>query len=138
VALATPEAEPSAPAPETVVRPAAERSDAPAPVEAEPEPPPPPATAAPADEPAPPLVLLTFTGPSWVEIEREGISRPIMGLKTAGEELSFPLDRAVEIDVANSGNVELTLDGRPAKPLGGPGERRRLRLDESSWRSLLR
>jgi cytoskeleton protein RodZ len=89
-------------------------------------------------EPVPPRVRLVFNGPSWIEVVPEGSGNQIMGLKTAGQEVSFPLSSPVELTVANAGNVELFIDGRPARALGAPGERRTLRLDADTWQTYLR
>ena len=67
--------------------------------------------------------------PSWIEIVPEGSGEQVMGLKTANERVAFELRSPVEVTVANAGNVELWLDGRLAKPLGAPGERRTLLLE---------
>lgn len=136
--------------PSAAVEPEPARPPAAAPPREEPEPAPRPAAAPPREEsePAPaepaaeaepvPRVRLAFNGPSWVEIVPEGSGEQIMGLKTANDEIVFDLDAPFEVTVANAGNVELWIDGRPARPLGAPGEPRTLRLDARSWRSLLR
>ncbi|MEM7246862.1 MAG: RodZ domain-containing protein [Acidobacteriota bacterium] len=128
-----PETTPSADEPEPVVESAAEPVATPPVLELTP----PPRRPAPPKE-EPPILRLVFTAASWIEVEREGVAEPLLGLQDAGEELSFILDRPMEIRLGNAGGVRLEIDGRTARPLGAAGEGRILRLDPQNWRTLLR
>jgi len=85
-----------------------------------------------------PVLKLAFHGPSWVEINQQGMEKPELGVKQAGAVLTYTLDRPVSVTVNNAGNVSLSIDGQDGKPLGGERESRTLVIDRRNYRVFLR
>lgn len=88
---------------------------APAPVEAAPAVPSGDAAAAPL------VVGLAATESCWVSVTVDGTRTPARTLG-AGERLEFPVNRSITLTVGNAGAVDVSLNGKPARPLGGPGK----------------
>jgi hypothetical protein len=55
----------------------------------------------------------------------------------AGESVSFAAESAVTLSVADAGAVTYTINGRPARPLGAPGEPATVRITPATIESLL-
>lgn len=95
----------------------------------------PPAPADPAPVPRPAatpdsavMVLeLDLTGDCWIELSIDG-AKPVARLFRAGEEQRVEATREVLLDVGNAGALRMTIDGQPARSLGGPGARVRTRI----------
>jgi cytoskeletal protein RodZ len=66
------------------------------------------------------VVEFVLTGDCWVVASVDG-GRSVSELMHAGDRRRFEAEREVFLDVGNAGVVQLTIDGAPAKPLGGPG-----------------
>jgi cytoskeleton protein RodZ len=107
-------------------------SPAPAPADAAARPP------APVEVEPAPLIKLVFNEESWIEVFRGKDREPIEAkLRGKGTVLSYRLDEPVSIKLSNAGGVQLLVDGRACKPLGGPREARQLTLDRRNYRALL-
>jgi hypothetical protein len=60
----------------------------------------------------------------WVQVTADGrlvLSRNLSG----GESQSFEADREITVQFGNAGAISWTVNGKPAKPLGAPGDVRR-------------
>ena len=78
--------------------------------------------------PATPMILeFDVSGDSWVQTTVDG-APPVARLFRAGDHQRIEAMKDVLIDVGNSGVFRLTIDGRPAKPLGREGARARTRI----------
>jgi cytoskeletal protein RodZ len=123
--------------------------DRPAPVQAEVNPigtsgqtsahttaPPPPTpvnTPIPSSVPATPgvRVVLTTAGPSWVEATADG-EVVLYKLLQGGERRELHAERDLRLHIGDAGAVSLTINGRAAGVLGGPGEVRTLTITPKS------
>ena len=65
----------------------------------------------------------------WVSVNRDG-NRVLVRELEPGETPSFAADQRFFIILGNAGGVRLTLNGKPAKSLGDPGEVVRLLINE--------
>jgi len=63
---------------------------------------------------------MTFTGETWIRVYADG--EPLWdGIKNAGDTLSVGAEREVRLSVGNAAGLDLTINGRKAKPLGPNG-----------------
>lgn len=85
-----------------------------------------------------PTLRLAFTDASWVEIQREGESEPVVGMKAKGAVMTYTLDRPVTITILNSAGASLSVDGQPFRALGGPQEKRTLTIDSKNFQQYLK
>ncbi len=99
-------AEPVAAAPAAASEPAATRG---APAGAE------------ASQQAPLVVVLTLTDPCWLSVSVDG-ARSASRTAGSGERLEFAVQRSITMKVGNAGALSVTLNGKPARPLGAAGE----------------
>ncbi len=77
---------------------------------------------APSSTAAAPLVVgLSATESCWVSVTVDGTRTPARTLG-AGERVEFPVNRSITLTVGNAGAVDVSLNGKPARPLGGPGK----------------
>jgi transcriptional regulator with XRE-family HTH domain len=93
---------------------------------------PPPTAAEPMTDaavlPTTPMVLeFDVSGDSWIQTTVDG-APPVARLFRAGDHHRIEAMKDVLLDVGNSGVFRLTIDGRPAKPLGREGARTRTRI----------
>ena len=58
-------------------------------------------------------------------------------LFASGERLDVAADRDVVLKVGDAAALALTMNGRPARPLGGPGQVVTLRVAADTWQSLV-
>jgi cytoskeletal protein RodZ len=84
--------------------------------------------AAPAASPAPSrtaaaalVVGLSATDACWLSVSVDGTMMPSRTLG-AGERVEFPVNRSITMTVGNAGALDVSLNGKPAKPLGGAGQ----------------
>lgn len=72
----------------------------------------------------------------WISINRDG--NPVLK-KTMqpGEIQSFNAVEKFLLVVGNAGGIQLTINGKPAKPLGKPGEVVKVQIDESNLQNFL-
>jgi hypothetical protein len=70
---------------------------------------------------------LDLTGDSWISLTVDDAS-PVARLYRAGEHQRVEVLREVILDVGDAGAVRLTIDGRPARPLGADDVRVRTRI----------
>lgn len=71
-----------------------------------------------------------------MELRRDG-DAPVGSLQKKGTIVTYRLDRPLSIMVGNAGAVECTIDSRPCKPLGAPGEARSLKINKDNFRAFL-
>ncbi|MBP6716105.1 MAG: helix-turn-helix domain-containing protein [Acidobacteria bacterium] len=82
-----------------------------------------PSTAAPVSARAV-SIQLKADASCWVQVTADGrlvLSRNLSG----GESQSFEADREITVQFGNAGAISWTVNGKPAKPLGAPGDVRR-------------
>jgi cytoskeleton protein RodZ len=123
---------PSAPPPAPVATPPAAATDAGAPA----APAPVPAETSPSDGSDSVRVHLQVTGESWVRITVDGVLRTERTLQ-AGETRDTAAGREVFLQVGNAGAVKWSINGRPAKALGRPGEMAEVRLTRANMATFL-
>ena len=122
--------------------------DAPALPDVEPEPAPPAAAAGPVVEAggqpgatslprAPLAVVLAATGDCWLSIAVDGTRVPSRTLQ-AGERLEFAVQRSITMTAGNAGALAVTLNGKPARPLGGTGQVVTTTITAAGYEALLR
>ena len=64
---------------------------------------------------------LTFASETWIQVVVDGQIR-VDGLKQAGQSATFVAQKEFVIRTGNAGGIAYSLNGRPGKPLGAPGE----------------
>ena len=102
------------------------QGEAGAPVAAAPAPaPPPPAAPAAVEETAavrePLAIVLRPRGESWVSLTVDG-ERMLSRIMQAGEEESYEAEDEITLNIGNAGQFGFTINGQPARSLGGRGE----------------
>ena len=110
----------------------------------EPEQPAPAAQAAPATPPpaapqavaAPLAIELVATAPVGVTLVADGVPEEPRTMQ-AGERRALAVERGLALSVTNAAAMQLTINGQPAVPLGGPGETRTVQIDRTTLASLL-
>jgi cytoskeletal protein RodZ len=133
---APPQARPSAPETGLTSSPGTGASSEPAPGTVQSEPAPPPAaqptpSAEPAGTPvsppaggslqAPLVVVLSVSGSCWLSVSVDGTRMPSRTF-SAGERIEYAVQRSITMTAGNAGALSLTLNGKPARALGGAGE----------------
>ncbi len=71
---------------------------------------------------------ISATEQCWVSIDRDGIPS-IRKLMEPGETQTILAEENVRILLGNAGGVQMKINGKPAKPLGNPGEVIRITID---------
>jgi cytoskeleton protein RodZ len=74
----------------------------------------------------PVVVELTLTADCWISVTADA-GAPRSQLYRAGDRPRFEGTREVRLDIGNAGAVTMTVNGRPARPLGSSGTTARLR-----------
>jgi cytoskeletal protein RodZ len=90
-----------------------------------------------AEPQAPLVVVLTLSDPCWIAVSVDGARTPSR-TAAAGERLEFPVARSITMTLGNAGAVAMTLNGRPARALGVPGQVMNLTITASDYESFLR
>ncbi len=92
----------------------------------------------PAGPPAPGTIRIEFQAlqPCWVTVLQDG-NRVLGKTLEPGEEQSFDATEKFFLVLGNAGGVRLKINGRPAKPLGKPGEVVRVLINEQSIKELI-
>jgi cytoskeleton protein RodZ len=123
--------------------------EVPVPPPVEPEPVPPPAAPAesvadtgarPASASSPQLplvVVLTATGDCWLSISVDGTRVPSRTLQ-AGERVEFAVQRSMTMTAGNAGALAITLNGKPARPLGAAAQVVTTTITAAGYEALLR
>jgi cytoskeleton protein RodZ len=109
--------------------------------------PPPPATSAavtpaqlqtaPAATAAPIVVDLAASGSCWIAVTVDGKATP-QRILVAGDRIQFEGSRYVTLHIGNAGSLSMTLNGKPAKSLGGEGQAATITVTADSLASFLR
>lgn len=76
---------------------------------------------------APVVVELTLTADCWIAVAADG-GAPRSQLYRVGDRPRFEGTRELRLDIGNAGAVAMTVNGRPARPLGNSGSTARLRI----------
>lgn len=79
---------------------------------------------------------LDLAGDCWIEMSIDG-AKPVARLYRAGEQQRIEAVREVVLDVGNAGALRMTIDGRPARSLGGTGARVRTRITRDNLDTFL-
>jgi len=79
---------------------------------------------------------LTATAPLTLDVAVDGEGRPAGDIR-AGERLVFEANREIVLTVSDAASLRLTINGQPAVPLGGAGERRTVHISRENLGSLL-
>lgn len=89
-------------------------------------------------EQAPGTIRLQFAGvqPCWMSLTSDG-NRVYFGILQPGETPFFEAKGRFELVLGNAGGVSLTINGKPAKPLGSPGAVVKLVVDAQTIPDLL-
>ena len=88
-------------------------------------------------EPSTPMVFdLMVSGDCWISYTVDG-GRPIAQLFRAGDRRRIQASRELVLDVGNAGALQLRIDGRPARSLGGSGAHVRRRITRADLSALL-
>jgi cytoskeletal protein RodZ len=74
---------------------------------------------------------ITATGQCWVSVDRDG-TPSIRKVMESGEVLSFDAAESFRIILGNAGGVHLKINGKPARPLGKPGEVVKVLIDRKN------
>jgi len=86
-----------------------------------------PAPAAPVDASAVMTIELDVTGECWISLSADG-GTEVARLYRAGEHERIEVTRELVLDVGNAGALQLSIDGKPGKPLGASAQRIRTRI----------
>jgi len=86
--------------------------------------------------PAPLVVGLTVSDLCWVSISVDGARIPSRNVNP-GERLEYSVQRSITMTVGNAGAVTVTLNGKPAKPLGGAGRVVTTTITAAAYQSFL-
>jgi cytoskeleton protein RodZ len=70
---------------------------------------------------APLVVGLSATEACWLSVSVDGTRLPSRTLG-AGERVEFPVNQSITMTVGNAGALDMSLNGKPAKALGGAGQ----------------
>ncbi|MEO7191410.1 MAG: RodZ domain-containing protein [Vicinamibacterales bacterium] len=73
------------------------------------------------------VVEFDFTGDCWISVSIDG-KAPVPQLFHAGDHQRVEADREILLDVNNAGVTRMTINGKPAKPLGRDGVPAKTRL----------
>jgi cytoskeletal protein RodZ len=104
------------------------------------EAPPPPAASV--TDPAPPLengsltIEFTVTADCSVQVSADGLS-VFFKVMRAGDRHKVPAQRELLVEVDNAGAFVWTINSRPAKPLGGVGERKKAQITTTTFQNFL-
>lgn len=96
-----------------------------------------PAAPAPATVSGPFRIDIHPTGPCWVTVVADG-QKIFSGLMQAGERKTVSVRDAAVIDVGDAGTFAFSVDGRPARSLGGAGEVRSARITRETMTQYVR
>jgi cytoskeleton protein RodZ len=100
--------------------PVSSRTAPPVPLAEAPKPSPPPEQAPVAVEERGLHLQMSFVAETWLHVYADGQS-VWDGIKNQGESLDVRAEREVRLNIGNSGGLDLTINGRKAKPLGPRG-----------------
>ena len=82
-------------------------------------------------------IILNIVDSSWVEIKDGEGKVLVSNILEKGDQYFVPDSPGLSMSLGNAANVEIVLDGRPLKPLGGNGDvRRDIPLDSSYLKTL--
>jgi cytoskeleton protein RodZ len=109
----------------------------PSPVQPSPSPGQPSAPVAAAAGQVPLVVVLTLTEPCWLSVSVDGTRSPSRTAQ-AGERIEYAVQRSITLTAGNAGALSVTLNGRPARPLGAAGEVVTTTISASTYESFLR
>ena len=90
----------------------------------------------PPDAPERLIVELDLGADCWMSISVDGKS-PLAQQFRQGDHQRIEADREISLDVANAGVVRMTINGKPAKPLGRTGAPGRARLTRDNLAAFL-
>lgn len=76
---------------------------------------------------APLVVEIAVSADCWISAIRDG-GQVVAQLYRSGERVRFGATREILLDVGNAGAATMTINGRPARSLGAPGTKVRLRI----------
>ena len=79
---------------------------------------------------------ITATDQCWVSVDQDG-NPSLRKVMTAGEVQSFNASVSFRIILGNAGGVNLKINGKPARPLGKPGEVVKVVIDEKNLPEIL-
>jgi cytoskeletal protein RodZ len=79
---------------------------------------------------------LLATSPVTVEVDIDGVRREAREVAT-NERLVFEADREMRLNVSDAAAVQLTINGQPAVPLGGPGEQKTVQIGRANYGAFL-
>ena len=79
---------------------------------------------------------LAFIAPVTITLDVDGVPGEER-MMSAGERLAFRVERDVSLRMSDASAVQLTINGRPASPLGRAGEPRVVQIDRANYSSFL-
>jgi cytoskeletal protein RodZ len=86
---------------------------------------------------APLVVGLTLTDACWLSVSVDGARTPSR-TAGAGERLEFAVQRSITMTAGNAAALSVTLNGRPARALGAPGQVVTTTIPASGYETFLR
>lgn len=86
---------------------------------------------------APLVVGLTMSDACWLSISVDGNTMPSRNF-SAGERVEYQARRSVTMTVGNAGALAVTLNGKPARPLGSAGQVVTTTITADTFQSFLR
>lgn len=86
---------------------------------------------------APLVVGLTVSDVCWLSISVDG-NRMLSRNFSAGERVEYQVRRSVTVTAGNAGALAVTLNGKPARPLGGAGQVVTTTITADTFQSFLR
>lgn len=101
---------------------------------------PPPApikgNAAPPATPEALRIAITANGPCWIKVKGDGAVR-YQGLLAAGDQQTGDAKENLEVLVGDAGHFRFTINGRPGRIVGKPGEVIVARITRANWQDWL-
>ena len=104
----------------------------------------PPAAAGAADEPAgkpaaaaPLVVVLAVSDQCWLSVSVDGTRMPSRNYES-GERVEYAVQRSITVTAGNAGAVAVTLNGKPARPLGEAGQVVTTTISAAAYEAFLR
>jgi cytoskeleton protein RodZ len=79
---------------------------------------------------------ISISGKSWVSVDRDGKSA-IRKIMEPGEAQALNAEEKFLIILGNAGGVQIKINGKPAKPLGKPGDVVKVLIDRNNMQDFL-
>jgi cytoskeleton protein RodZ len=81
-------------------------------------------------------IAITANGPCWIKVKGDGAVR-YQGLLAAGDQQTGDAKDSLEVLVGDAGHFRFTINGRPGRIVGKPGEVIVARITRANWQDWL-